>query len=86
MSGLLYKPVGLVLGFVASAVAGKVFKKAWHVLSGEDETPKATDESREWLEVLAAAALQGIIFSVVQAAVERAGAEGMRRLTGTWPA
>jgi hypothetical protein len=36
--------------------------------------------------VLAAAALQGAIFAVVRAAVDRGGATGVRRLTGHWPA
>ncbi|WP_308346690.1 DUF4235 domain-containing protein [Streptomyces sp. ISL-66] len=34
---------------------------------------------------LLAAALQGAIFAVVKAAVDRAGAATTRRLTGTWP-
>jgi hypothetical protein len=35
--------------------------------------------------VLTAAALQGAIFAVVQAAVDRGTAAGTRKLTGTWP-
>jgi len=30
--------------------------------------------------------MQGAIFAVVRAAVDRAGATGVRRLTGKWPA
>ena len=33
-----------------------------------------------------AAALQGAIFAIVKAAVDRASAEGVRKLTGSWPA
>ncbi|MFD0823500.1 DUF4235 domain-containing protein, partial [Micromonospora zhanjiangensis] len=44
-----------------------------------------TDEDRGWGEILAAAALQGAIFAVVRAAVDRGGAVGVRRLTGRWP-
>ena len=36
-------------------------------------------------EVLAAAALQGAIFAVVKAAVDRGGAVGVQKLTGEWP-
>ena len=36
-------------------------------------------------EILAAAALQGAIFAIVKALVDRSGAEGFRRLTGVWP-
>lgn len=85
-SKIVYKPVGVVLGLGAGALAGFAFKRAWRSVSGEDDTPSPIDEDRGWGEVLAAAALQGIIFSVVKAAVDRAGAEGVRHLTGAWPA
>jgi Protein of unknown function (DUF4235) len=83
---LAYKPVGLVLGMVAGAVSGLVFHRLWRAISGNDETPTATDEDRGWGEVLAAAAMQGIIFAVIKAAVDRGGAQGVRKLTGRWPA
>ncbi|WP_345527253.1 DUF4235 domain-containing protein, partial [Streptomyces showdoensis] len=57
----------------------------WKVIGHEDEAPAATDEQRTWREILLAAALQGAIFAVVRAAVDRAGAATTRRLTGTWP-
>lgn len=90
MSGLLgkvaYKPVGLVLGATAGALSGLVFKQVWKRVAGDDDAPNATDEDRRWVEVLAAAALQGAIFALVKAAVDRAGAVGVRRMTGSWPA
>jgi hypothetical protein len=36
-------------------------------------------------ETLTAAALQGAILAVVKAAVDRAGAVGVRKATGQWP-
>ena len=80
-----FKPVGLLLGIGAGALAGVVFKQVWKLASGEDDAPDAGDEDRGWGEILAAAAIQGAIFSVVRAAVQRGGAVGTRRLTGTWP-
>lgn len=85
MTKLVYKPVGLVLGAAAGAVAGMVFKRVWRAVADEDEAPGVMDESSTWTEVLAAAALQGLIFAVVKAAVDRGGAAGFRRLTGSWP-
>jgi hypothetical protein len=82
---IAYKPVGILLGVAAGAVAGAVFKKVWQLASGDDDTPNATDEERGWVEILAAAALQGAIFAVVKAAVDRGGATGVRRVTGEWP-
>ena len=80
-----YKPVGLLLGIGAGAIAGLVFKEVWKVASGDDDAPNATDEDRGWAEIIAAAALQGAIFAVVKALVDRGGAAGVRKLTGTWP-
>ncbi|MEU6076535.1 DUF4235 domain-containing protein [Micromonospora sp. NPDC047074] len=80
-----YKPVGVLMGIAAGAVAGMIFRQVWKVTAGDGEAPSATDEDRRWGEILAAAALQGAIFSVVRAAVDRGGAVGVRRLTGSWP-
>jgi hypothetical protein len=80
-----YKPVGLLLGIGAGAIAGFVFKELWKVASGDDDAPNATDEDRGWGEIVAAAALQGAIFAVVKALVDRSGATGVRKLTGQWP-
>ena len=85
MQKLAYKPVGLLLGIGAGALAGFVFKEVWRVASGDDDAPNATDEDRGWGEILAAAALQGAIFALVKAAVDRSGAVGVRKITGTWP-
>jgi predicted metal-dependent enzyme (double-stranded beta helix superfamily) len=80
-----YKPVGLVLSVAAGAVAGMIFKQVWRLASGENDAPDATDEDRGWGEILVAAALQGAIFAVVKALIDRGGAAGVRKLTGAWP-
>ena len=82
---LAYKPAGILLGVAAGAVAGLVFKQIWRQVAGDDDAPNATDEDRGWVEILAAAALQGAIFAAVRAAVDRAGAAAVRQLTGEWP-
>ncbi len=82
---IAYKPVGLVLGIGAGAVAGFIFKEVWKLASGDDDAPNATDEDRGWGEILIAAALQGAIFAVVRALVDRGGATGVRKITGEWP-
>ena len=82
---LAYKPAGILLGIAAGALAGMVFKQVWRQVAGDDDAPNATDEDRGWTEILVAAALQGAIFAVVKAAVDRGGAATVRRLTGEWP-
>jgi hypothetical protein len=85
MGRIAYRPVGLLLGIAAGAAAGFLFREVWKLASGDEEAPDATDEDRGWGEVIAAAALQGAIFAVVRALVDRGGATGVRKLTGEWP-
>jgi hypothetical protein len=85
MIKLLYKPVGTLVSVVGGLLAGVIFKKVWKIVAGEEETPRATDARRGWREILLAAALQGAVFAVVKAAVDRGAAEGTRKLTGIWP-
>lgn len=85
LNKVAYRPVGLVLGVAAGTLAGIAFRKAWKVAAGDDDAPDPTDEERGWGEILVAAALQGAIFGVVRAAVDRGGLVGVKRLTGNWP-
>ncbi|MCT4353420.1 DUF4235 domain-containing protein [Streptomyces sp. Je 1-79] len=84
-SKVAYKPVGMALGAATGMVSGAVFKQVWKRVGHDKDAPDATDEQRTWGEVLLAATLQGAIFAVVKAAVDRSGATAVRRLTGTWP-
>ncbi|GII21674.1 DUF4235 domain-containing protein [Planosporangium mesophilum] len=85
MNKVLYKPLGLAFGVAGGVLAGMVFKQVWKLVAGEEDAPDATSEEYGWAEVLAAAAIQGAIFAVVKAAVDRGGAAGVRKLTGEWP-
>lgn len=85
MIKLLYKPVGMVVSVLGGLLAGAIFKRVWKVTAREDDAPKATDAKRGWREILLAAVIQGAIFAVVKAAVDRGAAEGTRKLTGVWP-
>jgi membrane protein len=85
MIKVLYKPVSILVSVLGGVIAGSIFKRVWKIAAGEDEAPKATDARRSWPEILLAAAMQGAIFAVVKAAVDRGAAEGTRKLTGFWP-
>lgn len=84
-SKIAYKPVGLALGAFSGMIASAAFKQVWKIAEGEGDAPSATDEDRSWKQILIAAAVQGAIFAVVKAAVDRSGAVATRRVTGTWP-
>ena len=81
----LYKPLSIAAGMAGGMLASALFRQVWKRIAGEEEAPRPTDEFRGWGEVLLAAAIQGAIYAAVKAAVDRGGASGMRRLTGTWP-
>ncbi len=85
MIKFVYKPVSVLVSVFGGMLAGMIFKQIWKLAAREEDAPKATDAERGWLEVLAAAALQGAIYSVVKAAVDRGAAHGTKRLTGFWP-
>ncbi len=79
---IAYKPIGLIISVLGGVLASVVFGQLWKRISGEDEAPDATSDDYGTREVLAAAALQGAVFGVVKAAVDRAGIKGVRKLVG----
>jgi Protein of unknown function (DUF4235) len=81
---LLYRPFGIVLGLMAGFLSKSVFNFIWSKIDDE-EAPKPTIRDSSWPKVLIAAAVQGIVFQTVRAAVNRGGAEGFQYLTGVWP-
>ncbi|MDQ1654526.1 MAG: hypothetical protein QOI35_3726, partial [Cryptosporangiaceae bacterium] len=82
MNKLLFKPVSVAAGVAGGVIAGAIFKQVWKRLSDDDDTPNATDEDRGWGEILAAAAIQGAIFALVKAAIDRGSAAGVKKLSG----
>jgi hypothetical protein len=82
---LAYRPVGLVAGVLAGALSGAVFKQIWKAVAHEDDAPTALQSEYRMREVVLAAAIQGAIFAATKAAIDRAGARGFTKLTGTWP-
>jgi hypothetical protein len=84
-SAVVYKPLGFTASMTSGLLARSVFKQVWKRVGGEDNAPKATDRSYGWGEVILAAALQGALFGAIKAIVDRGGAYGFRRLTGSWP-
>lgn len=85
MAKLLYKPIGIVVGVLGGIVAGRVFKRVWAMVAGEEDPPSATDRNKSWREIVPAAALEGAIFGAVKAAIDRGGATAFHRATGSWP-
>ena len=82
---VIYKLLSLAFSVLGGLLAGAVFKQVWKLAAREDDAPDADDRDRTWREVLIAASVQGAIFGLVKAAVQRSGAQAVRRTTGRWP-
>ncbi|MBW1603333.1 DUF4235 domain-containing protein [Streptomyces sp. JJ66] len=79
---VLSRVASLLVGAVGGVIAGAIFKQVWKVVAGDEDTPDATDVERTWREVLTAAVLQGAIFALVKAVIQRGGVVGARRVRG----
>jgi hypothetical protein len=82
---LAYRPIGLIAGVLAGSLSGIVFKQLWKAIANEDDAPGALQSEYAMKEVVLAAAIQGAIFAATKAAIDRAGAQGFSKLTGSWP-
>jgi hypothetical protein len=82
---IVYKLLSLAFSMLGGMLAGLVFKQVWRVVARQDDAPDADDRNRSWREVLIAATVQGAIFGLVKAAVQRSGAQAVRKTTGRWP-
>ena len=80
LAKIAYKPVGLVFSVLGGILASFLFGQLWKRISDEDDVPEATSEEYGTREVLVAAVLQGAVFGLVKAAVDRAGMKGVRKL------
>lgn len=84
---ILYRPFGLISSIIAGLLASMIFKKVWARAAPGDHTdpPKPLESEYPLKEILTAAAIQGVIYFVVKAAVDRGGARAFQKWTGEWP-
>lgn len=67
---------------LGGVIAGAIFKQVWKLASGKDDAPQANSDEYGWKEILVASAIQGAIFGVVRAAIDRSAARSIHRATG----
>ncbi|HEX2286622.1 MAG TPA: DUF4235 domain-containing protein [Mycobacterium sp.] len=86
VSKALYMPLQIATSVAGGLIAGKVFTEIWQRLNPSDqEPPDPKDLDRSGREAITAAALQGLVFGLVRALVDRAGAHGYRAVTHQSP-
>jgi len=81
---LLFKPFGIVAGFVASRASTAIFDQVWQRVDGGDLPDSDVREDPAGRAILAAA-LQAAIFAGTSAAVSRYGMHVFEHTFGTWP-
>ena len=84
-SSLAYRPVGLLASVAAGTIASAIFKQIWRRVADEDDAPDALQSEYSLPKILVAAAIQGAIFAAVKALIDRVGARGYEKVTGSWP-
>lgn len=84
---ILYRPFGIASSVVGGLVASRVFRQVYKRATPGDraDAPKPLESQYRLREILVGAAVQGAVFAVVKAAIDRAGARVFQRWTGEWP-
>ncbi|MBV9353855.1 MAG: DUF4235 domain-containing protein [Mycobacterium sp.] len=85
-SKALYTSLSITTSVAGGLLAGEVFNQIWKRLSDTDQPPPdPKDLNRSTRAALAAAGLQGLVFGLVRAGVDRAGAHSYQAVTHESP-
>lgn len=86
VSKVLYMPLSMATSVAGGLLAGALFTQIWKRIDEPNrEPPDPKDLNRSAAKALTAAAIQGLVFGLVRAAVDRAGAKGYRALAHESP-
>lgn len=82
VSKAMYLPLSITTSVAGGLLAGALFSRVWKRVDDSGQAPPdPKDLNRSGRQAIAAAALQGLVFGVVRAAVDRVGARGYRAVT-----
>ncbi|OBJ49270.1 DUF4235 domain-containing protein [Mycobacterium sp. 1423905.2] len=85
-SKAFYMPLSIATSVTGGLLAGAIFSQVWKRFTDEDQAPPdPKDLSNSARSALIGAGLQGLIFGVVKAAVDRVGARGYQAVTHESP-
>jgi hypothetical protein len=81
---VLFAPLGIASGIVAGLIARKAFERAWSLIDKE-EPPDPKHRDISVAKMVAAMALEGVVFRATRGLVDHESRRLFARLTGTWP-
>ncbi|HTA13520.1 MAG TPA: DUF4235 domain-containing protein [Solirubrobacteraceae bacterium] len=84
MSKIIFLPVSIVGGLLASVLSKKLVGAIWGAID-EQEPPKAQHRHVDLGKLTLALAIDGAVFRVVKGLVDHGSRDGFQRLTGSWP-
>jgi hypothetical protein len=85
-SKALYMPLSIATSVTGGLLAGAVFSEVWKRVSDQEQAPPdPKDLNNSTRAALIGAGVQGLIFGVVKAAVDRIGARGYQAVTHESP-
>ncbi|CAN5619983.1 DUF4235 domain-containing protein [soil metagenome] len=86
VSKALYLPLSIATSVGGGLLAGAVFSQIWKRVGDSDQPPPdPKDLTQSTRSALIAAGLQGLVFGLVRAAVDRASARGYQAVTHESP-
>lgn len=82
VSKAVYLPLSVTTSVAGGLLASAVFSRVWKKMDDSGKgPPDPKDLNRSGREAVMGAAMQGLVFGLVRAAVDRAGAGGYRAVT-----
>jgi hypothetical protein len=82
--GLVFRPVGILVGLAAGFVGQKIFELIWRLIDDED-APEPKHRKIPLGKLVIALLLEGAIFGVLRGLADHGARHGFARLTGEWP-
>jgi hypothetical protein len=81
---LLYAPLRMITNRLAGAASRRIVGRLWGVIDG-GARPRPDQSAAPWPRLLAALAIEGVVFRTVSGAAEHASRRWFARMTGRWP-
>jgi len=84
MAKLIYKPFGILFGFIAGFTGKKLFNQIWSVFD-DAPPPDGTVRNTPLVKAVLATSLEAAIFKAVRVSFDRWARNAFLRVTGSWP-